>query len=506
MHLATRHSEQSEACPARGSSSRRARPSVWPVRALIAALVLLPTSTLALAGDFKPGPDSPEVAYWFRNLQGPGPQAGDMDPRLQEAGDAFGSGDYQRARELAQALLEATDDADLRAEATSFLVESYVVEGNFDSARAAGQRINDAESLARINRIEAEYKAKVGRLQHIIDTCSQPGAVARARRDLARARLEAGEGHKAFEYYYERIAEEPNSRRAERAVRVISELTAGCFGCDAAAELLRYLRDQYPSSSVAAMADYELAQIAAAGGLTLGNAEAYLAVIQQYPSTEAGRLAASALREGAPGLLAELVELHSWGRHRAVIAHFADLACYFDSLDPTSFGRALEILCSSAGYFSLAEEAGSTVGALLGAPRSRGDPAKMALLYEAQGALALRSGDTDAAVQAWQRLLEGYPASGSAARAAVKLGDYYLAAGKREEAIRAYHHARGAMEHLSGEERAWAMVGVGRALESLERIEEAAFEYRAAAALAPGSSAAYEAWEALERLGVWGEE
>jgi TolA-binding protein len=99
-----------------------------------------------------------------------------------------------------------------------------------------------------------------------------------------------------------------------------------------------------------------------------------------------------------------------------------------------------------------------------------------------------------------QRLLDDYPASESAAHAALQLGDHYLAARKPEEAIRAYMHARRAPQHLSPEQRASAMVGLGQALERLGRSDEAAYEYRAAMALAPNSPAAYQAARALDRL------
>ena len=56
------------------------------------------------------------------------------------------------------------------------------------------------------------------------------------------------------------------------------------------------------------------------------------------------------------------------------------------------------------------------------------------------------------------------------------------------------------MQHLSPDQRASAMVGLGLALEALGRFTEATYEYRAAMALAPDSLAAQEAAQGLEWL------
>ncbi len=325
---------------------------------------------------------------------------------------------------------------------------------------------------------------------------------ASTRQELARARLCGGEEHgEALQHYYQTIAADPSSESAQQAGRAMGDVVADCLGADTAAQLLHWLRGTYPNTPAAAMADYELAQLNSKQSLDVWKAEQYLAVIQQYPGSQAAALAASALRERASELAECLSDLQRRGQHRDVVAHFANLAPYLDSLDQPTFCQAISTLLSSAGYATgLAEEAKPAIAALLRASACRNAPDKMALLYEAQGNLAAQTGSTEIAVGSWQRLLDGYPASESAAHAALQLGDHYLAARKPEEAMKAYRHARRAVQHLSPDQRASAMVGLGLALEALGRFTEATYEYRAAMALAPDSLAAQEAAQGLEWL------
>jgi len=63
-----------------------------------------------------------------------------MDRRLREIADAFGNSNYGQCLLLADALLESTDDANLRVQAMSYLVESRLAQGEFDAAREAAER------------------------------------------------------------------------------------------------------------------------------------------------------------------------------------------------------------------------------------------------------------------------------------------------------------------------------------------------------------------------------
>ena len=445
-------------------------------------------------------PDQPMHYYWLRTERGAPGEAAAMDPRLREVSEAFGAGDFEGARELAQALLNSTGRHDIRIEAAGFIIESHLAAGDFDGARAAVRRTNDPEALALLSRLEAQHDGQVGRLQEVIARSNQPPAVRRARRRLARLRLEAGEAHDALQGYYRDIAADPNSSHAEAAIQDIAEVTGDSLGEDACRQLLGYLRDQCSGTGVAAMADYELALLAVSDPPGLNDTPKLLAVIQQHTGSSAAALAASLLREKAPLLLRELDGLQGWGKHTEVVAHFVQLVPYFDCLDQADFAKAIDTLRSSAGHFSLAHEALPAVAALLMAPGCRNDPDKMALLYDAQSQLALATGDTETAVQAWQHLFNDYPASDPAPRAALHLGHYYLAAGDPENARKAYTRARNAMGHLSAEERARAMLGLGQALEALGRFAEAGYEYETAIAFGPGTRAAETAGSRLQEL------
>ncbi len=191
-----------------------------------AAIFLVTALTAAFVGAaplfaLEAGPDNPRRHYWLRSTTGPGREIGEMDPRIREIADAFGAGRYDECRRLAQALLEATDDADLREQAGSFTIESHLAEGEFEAARAAAELLNDGDALARINRIEAEYKAEVGRLQHIVATTEEPAEAARAQFLTARAHQRVGRLEPAQQSYWELITKYPDSLEAERAVSEI---------------------------------------------------------------------------------------------------------------------------------------------------------------------------------------------------------------------------------------------------------------------------------------------
>ena len=330
-----------------------------------------------------------------------------------------------------------------------------------------------------------------------------PGLAAEARRELARALLFTGREDEALGQYYQIIADAPSSPEGAQAVRVLAELMTDWLGADPAAEVLQQISDGWPATPVGAMAQYELAELATAAGLTASEAYRYLAVIEQYPDSEAGAMAAASVRNRAPEVVADIKYLHSWGKHEEVVLHLARLAPYLDSLDEPTLSRTVDTLLSSARHSGgLAEQAKEATRALLQSSRCQGDPAKMALLYRAHGELADQTGDTRTALWSWQCLVDEYPTSGPAARTAVVLGERYLAARQPEQAVRAYRLAAAAVGHLSAEERARAKLGLAYALESLDRTDEAIFEHRAVMALAPGSAAAIEAAEALVRLGA----
>lgn len=189
------------------------RGSAWGI-----GLVALLLSGAAFGDVPKRGPDNPALLYWFRTGRCVPAEAQSMDGRLREISDRFGAGAYQRARDLAQALLDATDDAALRTEAAAFIVESHLAEGDFDGARGATERLGDSDALACINRLEADYRAEVGRLQHIVATSSDLADAAEAQFLTARAHERAYRLRVAEDSYWKVIERYPQELWAGQAL------------------------------------------------------------------------------------------------------------------------------------------------------------------------------------------------------------------------------------------------------------------------------------------------
>jgi len=187
-------------------------------------LVVLLVTPFAAYGQDEQGhlsPDHPMQFYWFRTERQAEPRViATMDSRVQQIAEAFGRGDFALARSLAQGLLESTGiGPDLRADAVAMLIEIFLAEGNFDSARKTAQREGDAEAIARVNGMEASYEATVGRLQQIAATTTDPDAAARAELATAQAHRSAGRNELALEAYERVVRRHPSSLYAALAFR-----------------------------------------------------------------------------------------------------------------------------------------------------------------------------------------------------------------------------------------------------------------------------------------------
>jgi uncharacterized membrane-anchored protein len=136
-------------------------------------------------------PDYPMLYYWFRTGRPVPSTATSLDPRLVEVGAAFGNGDLDLARQIAQAILDETEDPLLRLEAVSFLVEAHLGVGDFAGARAAAESSDDKELLARVNRLEVQYNTEVNRLQQAVASPKDP-------EEAARAQLRTAHTHEAY--------------------------------------------------------------------------------------------------------------------------------------------------------------------------------------------------------------------------------------------------------------------------------------------------------------------
>jgi tetratricopeptide (TPR) repeat protein len=156
-----------------------------------------------------------------------------MDPRLQQIADALGVGDYQTTRQLADLLLESATDPTLRAEASAYLVESCLAEGDFAGARAAAERVNDEESLVRVNKLEAAYHAEVGRLQRIIASTENSEEACTALLQMARAHARFGQAARAKQGYWSVLERDQHGAYAMIAAQemlTVEEVAAGTAG------------------------------------------------------------------------------------------------------------------------------------------------------------------------------------------------------------------------------------------------------------------------------------
>jgi len=322
-----------------------------------------------------------------------------------------------------------------------------------------------------------------------------------AQQELARARLCQGEGRKALVYYDQLIAADPQSPQAERAVTVIADLARDCVGDDVTSAWLRALGHAYPGTHVEAMAGYEQARLETAQGLSVGNAQGYLAVTRSFPGTPAAALAASALEQGAAEIIADMAALQAQHRWQAMAGALLDFAPYFGRLDEGALHHLHDMLLSAlTSSPRLAQPLRPGLTLLAEALSARDDQSGLALISALAGDVASRFGDTAGACAAWERAAEASPASKTGAEAALRLGAARLSRHEPDKAVAAYRIARSAVVSLSPEQRAAAMVGLGEALVVLGRTEEAAYEFTAALALAPESEAAPRAAQALAQL------
>jgi len=251
---------------------------------LLGAFVLPPCGRRAEAAP--PGPDSPGDHFWRRNVAGPGPQLGAMGRRIEEIAEAFGRGEFAQARRLAEAVLDSTEEVELRAEAAAFVVQSHLAEGDVEAARAAAERIGDQESLARISRIEAEYKAEVGRLQRIVATTEDAAEAARAQLLTARAHEAACRLGLAEQSYWKVIERYSDCPEAGDALWHIARLHCARGRSGQALAACVSAAQRFPNSlSLAATGTERIARLPRAHGETAQAREMLLHLTRRFPDT-----------------------------------------------------------------------------------------------------------------------------------------------------------------------------------------------------------------------------
>jgi tetratricopeptide (TPR) repeat protein len=147
-----------------------------------------------------------------------------MDPLILRMAEAFGTGGYDECRRLANSVLDSGDDPALRSQAAAYLIESHLAEGDFDGARAAAQQLKDQDALARVDRLEADYTAEIGRLQLIAATAGDRGEAARAHLLSATVHQQVGRPQLALESYWKVVRGHPQQREAGDAIARIARL------------------------------------------------------------------------------------------------------------------------------------------------------------------------------------------------------------------------------------------------------------------------------------------
>jgi len=231
------------------------------VAGFLVALTLVPASS-SRAQIWQPSPDRPQHWYWFRTDSGVPTRVESMDPRLQELSDTFGRGDLEGTRRLAEALLESTEDADLSAEASAYLIHSYLAEGDFEAARAAAHRLNHQDTLAYLDKLQSHCDAQVSRLESVIQTTSDPAELARAQLLTARAYERVCRFDLAETSYWKVIRQCSDRPEAGSALWRVAQLHRKRGDLQPAVEACLSAAEQFPGSAfVAATATERIAAL-----------------------------------------------------------------------------------------------------------------------------------------------------------------------------------------------------------------------------------------------------
>ena len=244
-------------------------------------------------------PEKPNVQYYFLNVEGTGPDVGEMDGRLKGIADAFGRGEFARCRELGEALIELSDDEGLRAEAVTYVVESYVAEGDFDGARAGIKDMLPTspetcrDLLAEVNGREREYNAQVARLQHIVASSDEQETAARAQLRTAHLHRICGRLELADRSYRKVVERYPLSREAGAAFGHLSSRQWEAGDHEGAIRAWMWAVDTAPDHALGARAcEFLSMRFAQAEGRSYeGTRQRLSAIAARHPGTQVADIA-----------------------------------------------------------------------------------------------------------------------------------------------------------------------------------------------------------------------
>lgn len=257
--------------------------------AWIGVLAILSVALLSAASwAGGPSPDEPQDLYYFLNVDGPGPDFGEMDGRLKGIADAFGRGEFARCRELAEALIESSDDEGLRAEAVTYVVESYLAQGEFEKAAQIADEYDRAEIAARVASLKRGYSAALARL----DVTVIGGGVEPVGLILKRGRLhrQAGCLELAQGSYWKVISEHRGSPEAVRAASEVVNMHQAYGTPESVTKVCETLVGLDPDSDVAVAVCRAISGSWAAwqGGETAAVMDILRGIAENHPNTRSG--------------------------------------------------------------------------------------------------------------------------------------------------------------------------------------------------------------------------
>ena len=369
------------------------------------------------------------------------PEVGDMDPRLADALNAFGSSRYDESRKLAEDLISASDESSTRAECVGIIILSHLDQGDFAGAREAADRLRSVspdvcqDLLVQVNREELDYRVEVSRLQQIVVTATNPEQAARAQLRTARVHQVCGRLELAEKSYRKVVDSYPTSPSAALAVRRAAAVALMRGDFEAAKAIYREAMEQHPGLVSQADGLERIADVEVRSGHIEQAVKSYWGAIWAAPDSPSAServltMERLAWRGLTPGYAREL------GKAVAEQAPNSDLA--------TAACQQLFDLASADGKVQCSDTRATFDKIASTHPDTQAADSARYLL----GKLYAAEGQYDAAEEAWASLIAERPKARVAADARVGLADLRYTMGTRAFFQRDYAQAARSLERL----------------------------------------------------------
>ena len=420
------------------------------VLVVFAPLLLGLSSTCCGAAQSRP--DKPRMPFWFRNPDAPGFQVSTMSAEMLQIAESCAAGRDDECRRLVQALLSTTQDPVLRREAASCLVQTHLGRGDFEAARAEAQRFGrvapqvSQECLSRIDAMEAEYQARVARLQSIVGAATEPAEAAEAQFLTARAHHAVGRRELAERSYRKVIVRYPHQPHAGEAVWQIAHLHRVQGDLDGALEACVWAAEQAPESSlVAAAAAERIALLSERSGHSPQGRASLLSLARRFPDSALSAWAyyyladryfrADQAHEAAeqwqrlweyeprasvlPALLERLAaarysaatQARKQGEYQRALTHVSFLAAMPQTEWRRQHLREAALMLDMAECHLGLEQWQQALDLASLSLKQRGHPDEPGRALYVQGCAYWSLGNYDAAAQAWVTAMNEYPAT-----------------------------------------------------------------------------------------------